>query len=113
MVVAQQSGAQRHALDRAGDAANPHRVADLVLVLHEDEEAVDDVVDQGLRAEADGEPGDAGAGQQRRHVDAQHGQDLQQREKYRHEDARAVDDAAEGPQLLRAQTAQPILAFRK
>ena len=45
-------------------------VADADLVLEDQEEPADDVADQRLRAEADRQAGDAGAGQHRRDVHA-------------------------------------------
>ena len=51
-------------------AADIDAVADRESVLEQDEEAGDDVLDQRLRAKADGDAGDAGAGQQRRDVEA-------------------------------------------
>ena len=55
-------------------------VSDADLILEDHEEAADDVAHQGLRAEADGQPGDAGAGQHRRDVDPKLLQDHQGRD---------------------------------
>ena len=61
----------------AGQAGHRHRVADLHGVLQQQEDAGDQVLHQFLRTEADGHADDAGAGQQRRDVDADLAEDGQ------------------------------------
>ena len=67
--IAQPGGAQRHRLDRAVTGcrwlADVDDVADAVLVLDEHEDAGEEVLHQALGAEADGDAGDAGAGDER------------------------------------------------
>ena len=63
---------------RAADAVDLGGIADAHLVLGDQEQPRDDVLDQRLRAEADRQADDAGAGQHRRDVDIelpQHHQD--------------------------------------
>ena len=55
-------------------------VADADLVLEDQEEAADQIPDQGLRAEAERDADDPGAGQRRRDVDAELAQDHQRRD---------------------------------
>ncbi len=58
-----------HLLDRAALTRRLDHVADRELVLEQNEEARDDVLDQALRAERDGQAQNAGAGQDRPDVD--------------------------------------------
>ncbi len=62
-------------------AGHGHDVADAELVLDEDEQAVDGVADKGLRAQADGDADDADARQHGPDVDAQLGQDGEERDR--------------------------------
>ena len=55
--------------DEPAGAVDRRDVTDADLILEEEEEAADDVADQRLRAEADRQAGDAGAGQHRGDVD--------------------------------------------
>src|SRR6266496_5015525 len=73
--VADRGDPQADRLDRAAGRAEVHHVADPVLVLQQHEQPGDEVLDEVLGPEADGEPGDARAGQHRRQVDAQLRQD--------------------------------------
>jgi hypothetical protein len=68
--VAYVGQAQADVLHFADGLAEVHRVADAVLVLEHDEQAGQVVGDQALRAEADGQTDDSGAGQQRAQRDA-------------------------------------------
>ena len=70
-MVAQLDRAQREALDRAADAAALDVLADPESIVEQEEDARDDVLDQRLRAEADGDADHAGAGDQRADLDAQ------------------------------------------
>ena len=69
--VAERGDAQTDRLDGADRLADVDHVTDPVLVLEQHEEPGDEVLDQVLRAEADRQSGDAGAGQQRAEVDAE------------------------------------------
>jgi hypothetical protein len=68
-------------------------------------------VHQGLSPEANGKPDNAGAGQQRSHVDPEDGKNLEQGQEHQHENARAVGDSAQGAQLLGAQAGGQALGF--
>ena len=72
-----------------GSARDGDRVAHGVLVLDEDEHAVEDVFDQGLSAESDGDANDADAGDQRGHIQAQLTEEQPKPEE--------AEDDAEGP----------------
>ena len=85
--VAQPRDAQADGLDRAGGLAEVDRVADAVLVLEDHEDARQEVLDQVLGAEAQGDAGDAGTGEQRRDRQAEHAQ---------HHDERDAPDRAGG-----------------
>ena len=73
--VAQAGRAQADGLDDAGRLADVDDVADAVLVLDEHEDAGDEVLHEALRAEADGDADDAGAGDERAEVDAELAED--------------------------------------
>ena len=78
-MVAQLDRAQAEGLDRALVAAALDVLADPEGVVEQVEHAADDVLDQRLRAEADGDADDAGAGDQRPDLDAQRGERHQHR----------------------------------
>ena len=63
--VAQGRTPERQVLDRPLDARDPDDVALVVLVLDQDQDAVEVVPDEALRAEADRDPDDAEAGDRR------------------------------------------------
>src|SRR4029453_4081483 len=69
--VAQPGGAQPDPFDGAGGRAGVDHVPDAVLVLHEHEDAGDEVADQVLGAEPDGDADDPGPGDQRPQVEAE------------------------------------------
>ena len=71
VVVAQRDRPHRDRLHHARLPAKVHDVADLHRVADQDEQAGDQVLDQGLRPEADREAHDAGAGEQRIGVHAE------------------------------------------
>ena len=62
-------------LDDAGAAGRRDRVADADLVFEQDEKACDDVLDERLRAEADGQAEDPGAGEDRLQIDPELAED--------------------------------------
>ena len=71
VAVAQPGDPQADRLDGADGAhAGVDQVADAVLVLEDHEDAGQEVLDQGLGAEAERDPDDAGAGHQRADRDA-------------------------------------------
>ena len=84
-------------------ARKRHIFADRHLVLHDDEQAGYDVLHQRLRAEADGEAGNADAGQQRRDVDAELGSGRQPAHRQQQHGARAAQE--------RQQRARPAAAL--
>src|SRR5213078_849769 len=69
--VAQAHVAQRDLLDEAGLARDLDHVAFAHLIVEQDEKAVEVVLDQALRAEADGDAGDARGSEDRRNGDAE------------------------------------------
>ncbi len=89
---AQADGADRDVLDRARQSRHRDVVADLDGVLEQQKQAGDEVLHQLLRAEADGNADDAGAGQQGCDVDADfaqrgqtdHGHDQAQQRRPQH-----------------------------
>jgi hypothetical protein len=63
--------------DESAGAVDRHHVADTHLVLEDQEEPANQILDQALRAEAERDADDAGAGQSRRDVDLELVQDHQ------------------------------------
>src|SRR5690606_15417177 len=98
--------AEADVLHRAGLAAVRDEVAHADGVVEEQEQAGDDVLDEGLRAEADGQPGDARAGQQRPHVEPELAQD--------HDGRHAPDDVLGNgaDEVGHGQHALPLLVER-
>ena len=88
-VVAQLDRAQGEALDRALVAAADDVLADPERVVEQVEDPRDHVLDQGLRAEADRDADDAGAGDQRRDLHA-HGRKRHQRRHDQEDDEQDV-----------------------
>ncbi len=74
-------------------------IAHVVLVFDEDEDAVEAVLDDGLRGEAEGDASDAGAGQQRCQLEAQHRQDFQGGKEYDDSNAGGPGDGRQGTHL--------------
>ena len=64
LAVAQPGDAQRDLLDGADGLTGVDDVADAVLVLEDHEDPGEEVLDQALRAEAEGHAADAGRGEQ-------------------------------------------------
>ena len=77
-------------------------VADADLVLENQEEPADQVPHQRLRAEAERDADDAGAGQRGRDVDAELVQDHQRGDQQDDDRGDVGEHAAEGPGALRA-----------
>ena len=73
------------------------------LVFHQDEESIDDIFDQGLRAKSNGQTDDAGAGQKRLDVYAEDRERLHQRNEDNDKNTDAVNYACQGAYLLQAQ----------
>ena len=76
-MMAQLHGAQREALHRALVARRLDVLADPEGIVEQVEDARDDVLDERLGAEPDGDADDAGAGEQRADLDAERVQDHQ------------------------------------
>src|SRR5205807_4045969 len=69
--VTQSSATNPDLFHGAADARNANRVTYFKLVFHQDEKPVDHVFHQCLRAESDGQSGDARAGEQRFNIDVE------------------------------------------
>ena len=76
-VVAQLDRTQAERFHRPLVVAALDVLADAEGIVDQEEHAADDVAHQGLRAEADGDADDPGAGDQRADLDAERGQDHQ------------------------------------
>jgi hypothetical protein len=89
--VADVDEAERDVLHRSLERTDAHDVAEGELVLELEEEPGHEVAHETLRAERDGEPHDAGAGEQRTDVEAE----LPEHEQHRDDDEHGATDAAE------------------
>ena len=99
-LVAQHDRPEVDLLDQAADAVDRRDVADADLILEDHEEAADDVAHERLCAEADGEPGDAGAGQDGRDVDVEFVEDHHQGDAADADRARPVDERSQSPRAF-------------
>ena len=93
--VAQHNRPQVHLLDDAGDAIDSRHVSNADLILEDEKKSGNHIADKILRAEADREAGNAGAGQNRQHVDRQFPQQHQGGEKPHGDGDQPCEDAAE------------------
>ena len=90
VAVAERRAAEGEVLDLTRDAGDPHHVADGVLVLQHDQSAVEVVLHEVLRAQADGNTGDAESGDGRADVQPEAGLQDHQRGDDRHEETNDV-----------------------
>ena len=81
LVVAQLHVAQREVFDEPALAGDFHHVALADLVLRQQEESAEEILDQRLRAERDGDAGDAGGGEERQDRDAERIEDRECRDR--------------------------------
>ena len=100
--VAQRSVAKAHILYRALDPGDADHVSHVVLVLQQNEKAIDDVFYQGLSPEADGQADNTGTGKQGAEVETERSQDHQRRNKQNNKYGHAVNDRSQGADLLAA-----------
>ncbi len=96
--MAELDRAQAERLDGAPIAAALDVLADAEGVVEKEEHAADDVLDQRLGAEADGDADDAGAGDQRADVDAERRQRHQHRHHRQHDERNVAQDWQQCPE---------------
>ena len=107
--VTQVDESQRDVLDGALDGADANDVAQRELMLELEEEPGHEVAHEALRAERHREADDAGAGEQRRDVEAELAQHQQQRDDDEHRTTDVPEQLGGGPgALLRARCAGPV-----
>ena len=99
VAIAEGGGAQGKAIDGAGEAGDADDLTDVELILDEDEDAVEDVLEDGLGAEADANTDDTGGGEQRLDVKAEDKQHLQENDEADEAVGRGAEDAGHGAQL--------------
>src|SRR5690625_952160 len=110
--VAQEHGAHRHALDHTGMSRDQHHISNRDGVFDQDENAGNDILDQGLSTEADGQADHPGAGQQRRDVHADFRQDDQGNQHHEHDAHGILRQRQQCPQPLPATLGSPPLDRR-
>ena len=93
--VAEDRCTQRHPLDDTREIADLHDVAHAKLIFEENEETRDDIFHETLRAEADSEAHDAGAGKHRTDVETELGADRQKNEQDEDGPADAANDVTQ------------------
>ena len=98
----QANSADRNILDGARQAGYRDVVTDLHGIFQEEKQPGDEVLHQFLRAEADGDADDAGAGQQRSDVDADFAQRRQTNHRNDHAQQRRSQHRLKGSQSRRA-----------
>src|ERR1019366_4826352 len=108
--VAQDRSSQRHGFHDALHSRDAHGIADIVLVLRQYEKTVDEILDQSLGAETNGQADNPRASEQRAHVDAQQRQDLHRGNENDDKDSDAVDDAGQRAELLGTNRRGQVLA---
>ena len=94
--VAQRRPPQAEVLDRAADAGDRHHVALAVLVLDQDQGAVQIVADEALGAEPDGDPDNAQAGDRRSDVEIERAEDHDRRDEQDEEPDHPAAELVEG-----------------
>lgn len=99
VAVAELGGAQGEIFDRALEAGDANDFTDVVLVFDEDEDAVEHVLEDALRTEADTDANDTGRGQQRGEIDVEDGQDVQQDDEADDTVGGGPDDGCHGAEL--------------
>jgi len=96
VVVADDGTAQRYALDGAGDVGDADDVAGPVLVLGQQEDAVDRIAHQRLSAKSERQAGDAEAGDDGGDVDADLVEDGDDADEQHSDTGSAFDDVDDG-----------------
>ena len=99
VAVAQAREAQGKVFDGAGKRGDFDHLADVVLVFEQDEDAVEDVFEERLRAQADADAENAGRREQRAYVDVEQLEDLDEGQKGEDAVSGGADDGDEGAQL--------------
>ncbi len=104
--------AQGHGIDRTGHARQGDDVADVVLVLDQDQDAVQHVFYNGLCRQADSHARDPRAGQERSQVEMENIlHDLQKGQQRYDDDAGSADDRSQRAQLRAAHDSQGVAAL--
>src|SRR5690606_22547157 len=110
--VAQEHGAHRHAFHDSRMTGDQDHIPHGNRILDEDEDASDDVLDQGLGTKADGQAHDARARQQGRDVHADFGKDDQSHHHHEHDPQRVLGERQERSQALTAPLCRSALNRR-
>ncbi len=108
--VAQDCTAQGELFHFARHGSGPNGVADAVLIIEQDEKPGQDIFHQGLRTKADGQSGDAGAGNQRLDRDAELLQDIEAAKYENNSGSGAVKNRDQGAKLLIAARVTAVTA---
>src|SRR5437879_12532427 len=75
--IPQNGRPQSHTFDVTGKVADLHNITDAELVFKQDEEAGDDILDEALRAETNGQSNDTGTSKYRHDVESEFRADRQ------------------------------------
>ena len=100
--IAQPGQSERQVLDSSGNGGDFYGLADVVLIFDEDENTVDNVLAEGLRAQTDSHTKDSGRCEQRAVVEVEQRQDLQERQKSEDTVGGSAHDCRHGAELIGA-----------
>ena len=99
IAVAQVGAAEAHVFNGAGEGGDLDHFANVELVLEQDEDAIDHVFEDGLRAKADAHPKNAGRSEKRREIDVEDREDVQKHDESDDAEGRGADDGGHGAKL--------------
>jgi hypothetical protein len=112
--AAERSFAQGHGIDRASHPRQGDYIAHVVLVLHQDQNAVEHVFHNGLRCQADSHASDPRAGQKRSQVEMENILHNLQDGQERYDDySGGADDRSKCAQLGAAHNSESVAPFRE
>src|SRR5207248_5926885 len=98
--VAEHAHPQTHAFNRSFHARYTDHIANVILIFEQDEETIDEIMNQCLRAETDCESSNARAGQHRTQIQAKQRKNFQSSNKRNNKHAYAGNYTGHGPELL-------------
>ena len=99
IAVAETGATKAHVFNSARQRGYPDDVADVELVFKQDEDAIDHVLEDGLRAQADAYSEDTGTSEQRRKVYVEDGENVQQDDEADDAVGGGADDGGHGAEL--------------
>ena len=99
VAVAEGGGAEGEVFDGAGERGDLDHLANVILVFDKDEDAIEHVFEETLRAETDADANDPGGGEERGQVDVEDRKDVEQDDEAEDADCGGADDGGDGTEL--------------